>query len=252
MSQTVNRALQILNFVGDGSTNITGDGNKGLTEIAEVLGVHKSTALRLLQALESQGYVRHDREHRYRLGSQLFKLASVALGNLDIRAIAAPHIRRLAEHTQQTIHLAAFDEGEVFYIDKYETQKTVRMYSRIGATAPLYCTGVAKAIVAQLPMAERVELAHSIEYIRHTEQTIVDAPGFLRELDLVRQRGYAMDDREHEDYIHCIAAPIHVRNERVTHGISLSAPTITLSRGQLLELVPLIQETASAISDEIT
>ena len=243
MSQTVDRALQILEYLEDG--------NRDLAEIAEMLDVHKSTALRLLQTLESHGYARHDEGHRYRLGSQLFKLATVALGNLDIRAIAAPHIRRLGERTQQTIHLGAFDEGEVFYIDKYEAQKTVRMYSRVGATAPIHCTGVAKAIVAHLPAKERSALAEGIEYVRYTERTAANAEEFLRDLELSRQRGFAMDDREHEDYIHCIAVPIQIGTERVTHGISLSAPTITLTREKLLQLVPLLQETALAIRDEI-
>ncbi|TLM72239.1 IclR family transcriptional regulator [Pseudarthrobacter sp. NamB4] len=244
MSQTVDRALQILPFLGEGE--------KDLAETAEMLGVHKSTALRLLQTLEAQGYVRHNDTHRYRLGPQLFKLAAVALGSLDIRPIAAPYIRMLGEKTQQTIHLAAFDEGEVFYIDKYEAQTAVRMYSRIGATAPLYCTGVAKAIMAHRPMNEQIELAHRIEYVRHTERTIVTAEAFLAELEQIRQRGYAIDDREHEDFIHCVAVPIITGSGAVSHAVSVSAPVITLPHDQLLGLEPLLQETAAAIGREFT
>lgn len=242
MSQTVDRALQILPFLGEGE--------KDLAETAEMLGVHKSTALRLLQTLEAQGYVRHNDTHRYRLGPQLFKLAAAALGSLDIRPIAAPHIRMLGEKTQQTVHLAAFDEGEVFYIDKYEAQTAVRMYSRIGATAPLYCTGVAKAIIAQRPLNEQIELAHRIEYVRHTERTIVTAEAYLAELEKIRQRGYAIDDREHEDYIHCVAVAIRTGAGTVSHAISVSAPVITLPRDQLLGIEPLIQEAAAAIGRE--
>jgi len=244
VSQTVDRALQILPFLGEGE--------KDLAETAEMLGVHKSTALRLLQTLEAQGYVRHSDSHRYRLGPQLFKLAAVALGSLDIRPIAAPYIRMLGEKTQQTVHLAAFDEGEVFYIDKYEAQTAVRMYSRIGATAPLYCTGVAKAIMAHRPMNEQIELAHRIQYVRHTERTIVTAEAFLAELEQIRQRGYAIDDREHEDFIHCVAVPITTGSGAVSHAVSVSAPVITLPHDQLLGIEPLLQETAAAIGREFT
>jgi DNA-binding IclR family transcriptional regulator len=128
--------------------------------------------------------------------------------NLDIRSIAAPYIRRLGEQTQQTIHLAALEGGEVFYIDKYEAQKTIRMYSRLGVTAPLYCTGVAKAIVAHPPLKERLELARQLEYLRYTAQTIGGPEEYLADLEKVRERGYALDDREHEDYIHCVAVPV--------------------------------------------
>lgn len=243
MSQTVDRALRILEFLSEGE--------RSLADVAEMLDVHKSTALRLLQTLESHGYARHDASHRYRLGSRLFKLAATALGSRDIRMIAAPHIRHLGEQTQQTIHLAAFEDREVFYIDKYETQKTVRMYSRVGATAPLYCTAVAKAIVAQLPAKERADIARSIHFVRHTERTITTLEHYLRELTRTKERGYAVDDREHEDYIHCVGVPLQTGTGRVTHSISLSATTMTLSRERLLELVPLVQDTAAAINNEI-
>lgn len=244
MSQTVDRALQILPFLGKGE--------KDLAETAEMLGVHKSTALRLLQTLEAQGYVRHSDTHRYRLGPQLFKLAAAALGSLDIRPLAAPHLRMLGEKTQQTIHLAAFDEGEVFYIDKYEAQTSVRMYSRIGATAPLYCTGVAKAIIAHRPVPEQVELANRIEYVRYTDRTIMTPDAYLAELEQIRQRGYAIDDREHEDYIHCVAVAISTGSGEVSHAISVSAPVVTLTRDRLLDIEPLLQETAAAIGREFT
>lgn len=244
MSQTVDRALQILEFLSEGTHD--------LGEVAGMLGVHKSTALRLLQTLEARKFVKHNADHEYRLGTGMFSLSAVALGNLDIRAIAAPHLRRLAERSQQTIHLAAYDGSDVFYIDKYETQKTVRMYSRIGVPAPLFCTGVAKAIIAEQPLRERMRLADGIEFVRHTERTITTPQGYLDELERVRDRGYAIDDREHEDFIHCIAVALPTGSGPATHGISLSAPTITISREALLDLVPLLQEAAAEISSEIS
>ncbi|MDR5699552.1 IclR family transcriptional regulator [Agromyces aerolatus] len=243
MSQTVDRALQILEFLGEGE--------RDLAEVADLLEVHKSTALRLLQTLEARNFVRHNAAHRYRLGVRMFSLSTLALGSLDIRSIAAPHLRRLADQTQQTIHLGAYDGSDVFYIDKFETQKTVRMYSRIGVPAPLYCTGVAKAIVAEQPIQDRIRIAEGIDYVRHTERTITTPQGFLDELNRVRQRGYAIDDREHEDYIHCIAVALRPDSAPVTHGISLSAPTITINRAELLELVPMLQDVATKISAEI-
>lgn len=241
MSQTVDRALRILPFLGESE--------RDLADIAALLRVHKSTALRLLQSMESQGFVRRSGSHRYRLGSQVFKLASVALGNLDIRPFAAPHIRKLGETTRQTVHLAAYDNGEVFYIDKYEPQKAVRMYSRLGVTAPLYCTGVAKAIIAHRSAAERLELAEQIQYVRHTERTIGGPEEYLQELEKIREQGYAVDDREHEHYIHCVAVPIPADGGLALHGLSVTAPVMTLKREQLIEIVPLLKEAAAAISE---
>ena len=243
MSQTVDRALSIISLLGDS--------DHSLAEVAGALGVHKSTALRLLQTLEKQGFVRHDPQQRYRLGSRLFRLAAVSLGTLDIRGVAAPRLRKLSELTQQTAHLGCFDGAEVFYLDKHEAATAVRMYSRIGATAPLYCTGVAKAILAEQSSTVQRALAASAEYVRHTDFTITSPAELLRDLELTRKRGYAVDNREHEMYIHCVAVPIKLGDQPVSHAISLSATTISLSWERLLDFVPLLQETAAAIRDDI-
>lgn len=245
MSQTVERALTLLKSLSEDK--------RSLSEMADLLGVHKSTALRLLQTLEASGFVRHDPEHRYRLGPQFFRMAASALGRLDIREPAAPHLRRVADKTGQTVHLAAFDGTEVFYIDKFEAQASVRMYSRVGAPAPLFCTAVAKAILSTQPEKEQRSLAESITYVRHTDRTITSAEELLRDLAVSAERGYAVDEREHEDYIHCIAVPLPLVDDRPpTHGISISATTISMTWHQLLAFVPLLQETAAAIRAEVT
>ena len=243
MSQTVERALVILEFLADSP--------KALGDVADHVGVHKSTASRLLQTLEAQGFVRHDERHRFRLGARLFGLAAQALGSLDVRAAASPHLRRLGELTGQTVHLASLDGGDVFYVDKYESSQSIRMYSRIGALAPLYCTGVAKAILAFRPEAERRAVAERITYVAHTRRTITTPAALIAELERVRSRGYAIDDREHEEFIHCVAAPVRGPDGEVLHGVSISAPTLSLSREKLLELVPLLLQAATDIEKEL-
>jgi DNA-binding IclR family transcriptional regulator len=243
VSQTLERGLSILELLADTP--------RGLGEVAEHLGVHKSTASRLIQSLERQGLVRHDGTHRYRLGPRLFGLAFRALEKLDVRTSAAPHLRRLGELTGQTIHLGSLDGGEVLYVDKYESSQVVRMYSRIGAQAPLFCTGVAKAILAFRPEAERRNVAESIRFTAHTRRTITTPAALLAEYERIRARGYAIDDREHEEFIHCIAAPIRTPDGEVRHGISISTTTMSLSRKQLLELVPALLEAAHSIQGDL-
>lgn len=244
MSQTVDRALTIIDFVAEQE--------RELADVAAELGVHKSTALRLLQTLEGHGYVRHDARHHYRLGTRFFRLASLSLGALDIRAAAASHLRQLSDLTQQTVHLGAFDGNTVFYMDKHESVHAVRMYSRIGALAPLYCTGVAKAILAELPSKQQRMIAAQIDYEPHTERTLTTPSDLLRELKLSHERGYAVDEREHEEYIHCVAVPLKLGDQPITHAISISATTLTASWEQVLSFVPLLIQTAAAIRNDIT
>lgn len=243
MSQTVERALTLLEFIAEEP--------RSLGQLATRLDVHKSTASRLAQTLEEQGFVRRDEYNVYRLGSRLFSLAFDALAKVDVRRVAAPHLRRLGELTGQTIHLAVLEGQEAFYVDKYESPQSVRMYSRIGRQAPLHCTGVAKAILAFRPIEEQRTLAQRITYTPHTKQTITTPAALLAELDRTRTRGYAFDDREHEDFVHCIAAPIAMPDGEVNAAVSIATTTMSLSSKQLLELVPSLMETALAIQKDL-
>lgn len=147
MSQTVDRALSILPLLAEGPAD--------LGQVADRLGVHKSTALRLLRTLHEHGLVYRQSDQRYRLGARLFALAQEAVENLDVREIAHPHLVRLNEICGHTVHLAVHEEGEVLYIDKVESRYPVRMYSRIGKPVAITVAAVAKLLLADLPENER-------------------------------------------------------------------------------------------------
>ena len=244
LSQSLDRGLMVLHQLAEKRLS--------LTEISIMLGVHKSTALRLLRVLSDQGMVRHDESHIYRLGPAIFSMGAAYLGALDIRAIASSHLRKLAEATELTVHLGAFDGSEVVYVDKFETSGTMRMYSAIGSAAPLHCTAVAKAVLAFLPSPQVDGLVRDIELTRYTDATITSFDGLMRELALTRQRGYAVDNREHEDFVHCVGVPIEPANQTVRFSLSVTAPVFTTDWDALKQKVPLLQKTAKAIARELT
>ncbi|MFD9722503.1 IclR family transcriptional regulator [Streptomyces sp. NPDC059072] len=241
MSQSVERALAVLPLLAKGPA--------GLTPVAAALGVHKSTALRLLRTLQAHGLVhRQPSDGRYRLGAQLFALAAEAIENLDVRDIAHPHLVELNHATGHTVHLALHQDDEVVYIDKVDSRYPVRMYSRIGRPVPLTVAAVAKLLLADLPEAERRALADRIDYPRYTARSTPDAPAFLRELDLVREQGWATDLGGHEESLNCLGAPVHGPDGRVVAALSVSAPNVVIDAEGLLELLPLVLRTAGAIS----
>ena len=243
MSQTVDRALSILIDLGTGP--------KSLDQVAALLGVHKSTALRLLQTLEAQGFARHDEQHRYRLGPRLFALAHQALDDLDIRRLAAPHLAALNQTHGHTVHLAAYLDGAVVYIDKYDSRHPVRMGSRIGATAPAHCTAVGKVLLAALPAVRRQAAVERLEFTKYTPHTITDPAMFLAELDRVAAQGYAQDRAEYEDYINCVAAPIRDAAGNVPAAASISVPEPVLDYGGVLALLPDLRAAVRAASAEL-
>ncbi|MFC9931983.1 IclR family transcriptional regulator [Streptomyces sp. NPDC127190] len=242
MSQSVDRALSVLPLLAEGPAD--------LGRVADALGVHKSTALRLLRTLHEHGLVYRQSDQRYRLGARLFALAQEAMENLDVREIAHPHLVRLNEECGHTVHLAVYQEGEVLYIDKVDSRYPVRMYSRIGRPVAITVAAVAKLLLADLPEAERRAVAEKLDYPRYTARSTPDAAAFLGELERVRAQGWATDFGGHEESINCVAAPVRGADGRVVAAMSLSAPNVVVTAEELLALLPLVRRTADAVSGE--
>jgi DNA-binding IclR family transcriptional regulator len=242
VSQSLDRALTVLAGLAEGP--------RTLDQLAELAGVHKSTVLRLLRTLEAHRFVQRDGVRHYRLGTALFDLAFRALEDRDVRRLVEPALRDLNAATGHTVHLASYEGGEVVYIDKFESRHRMRMYSRIGRRAPLSCTAVAKALLAALPLAERRAVAASIDYPPCTANSITGPEAYLAELARVAERGFAIDNAEHEDFINCIAAPIRGTRGEVLAAMSLSVPTMLLDLDGLLGLVPDLLAAAAKASAE--
>lgn len=245
MSQSLARALDLLVLLGEGG--------RSLDELAAEIGVHKTTALRLMRTLEEERFVYHDHDHRYHLGSRLFALADASLSERRVVEIAGPHLRELSRRTGgHTVHLAAYENGTAVYIDKVESTQAIRMYSRVGLVAALHCTAVGKVLVATLPERSRAAVLETLEYPRFTDNTIADRATYEADLELVRVRGWSQDHAEHEPFINCIAAPVRDADDRVVAAVSISVPDVILNHEQVLALVPELLDTAAAIHQDFT
>ena len=240
MSQTVERALRVLESIAKEPRTIE--------EVAELMGVHPSTALRSLQVLEARRLVVRDSRHVFRLGSGLFALANEALEKVDLRSTAEPHLNQLNRDVGHTVHLAILEGDQIIYVDKRESLNPVRMWSRIGNVAPMHCTAVAKAIVAFLPRSEQERLAGLVTYEPFTKNTITSADRFLAELEATAERGFALDHLEHEDFVNCMGAPIRGASGEILGSVSITTTTLLCTYEQLLGFEPVLTAAARAIS----
>lgn len=243
MSQTLDRALTILELVAEQPRRIT--------DIATHLGVHHSTALRLLHTLRDHGFVHVEDGKQYRLGAAIFRLANQALEDIDIRDLAKPRMVELSRRTGETVHLAILEGRQVVYVEKVEAPRPVRMYSRIGATAPLHCSGVAKAVLLAAEPELRDQLLEGHDYAQHTQRTVTSREALLADLEASAARGFTRDDQEHEPGIHCVAAPVRRADGSVAGGISITAPTTRVGEDQLLGYVPDLLATTTALSGDL-
>lgn len=223
----------------------------GVSQIAQKLDMSKSTVYRFLQSLKARGYVVQDAEDRYRLSVRLFELGAQALPHLDIVREAEPGMRRINELTGETVHLGILDEGSIVYVHKIDSKYNLRMYSRIGRRAPLYCTGIGKVLMAWLEQPELIAHLQEETFERRTANTLVSIEAYLQELEVVRAQGYAEDHEEFEDNMRCLAAPIRDRFGHVIGGMSVSFPCFRFREELKQDYVKRLVETAQQISGQL-
>jgi len=187
--------------------------------------------------LESRGLLRRGVDsNRYRLGLHLYDLGCQALDHVNIRDEARPLMTRIAYEVGETVHLALLDRAEVLYIERVEAQRSLTMGSKLGARNPVYCTALGKAILSCSPEGEVDRILAGLRMEARTRNTITNVLAFKRELDRIRERGYAIDEEEIEEGIRCIAAPVLNASERALAAMSVSGPSsrITPDRYQLI------------------
>ena len=161
--QALDRAFAVLDLLGESETPL------GLAQVAASLQLHKSTAHRFLMVLERHRMVERTANGKFRLGLRLFDFGNRAIEQYDLRDRAQPHLRRLVAETEETAHLALLEAARVIYIDKIEPTRSVRMITRIGASNPVHCTSVGKAILAFLPPERSAEIVRRIRFERMHE-----------------------------------------------------------------------------------
>ena len=241
--QSVIHALDILDYMVSCSREV------GVTELARVMNIHKSTVSRLLSTLDARGYVtRNPQTRQYSLGMHLLELSRAKLDQLDLRSLARPYLESLVRDTGETAHLAIMDHDKVVYIDKVDTPQTLMMRSKVGYRIAVHCTALGKAMMAEFPEDVASTLLDPASMVRFTPNTITDPDSLRQHLAVVRERGYAIDDEEHENGIRCVASAVKDHAGRVAGAISLSGPTLRVSRERAESLGQLVCNTSRQLS----
>jgi len=224
---------------------------EGLTaiELAERIGVHKTSTYRYINSLLDMGYIQSDGDGSYHLGNKILELGSQKLRRMPLRETAHPFLVKLSADTQKTVHLCVLDGHHVIYIDKIESHRTLPIMSRIGSRAPAYCTGVGKALLSGLPTDQVVSLLRETTLEKRTPNTITDPIKLLEEIKLTAERGYAVDNGEHEAGIKCFAAPIKEYGGDVVGAVSLTGLKREFDEPKEAErMISAITKTATEIS----
>jgi DNA-binding IclR family transcriptional regulator len=241
MIQSVDRAVSILDMLAQ-------NGWSGGSEVARELGVHRSTALRLLGTLQRHGLVERDvRTAKYRLGTRLQQLASVVTGELNLRDQARPICERLAATLGETVTLDLLDRDEILPIEQATGSSSFVSVSWLGRRTPIHCTASGKVILAFGPETLRQRVLSGL-LERRTSHTIVDPAALQAELEEVREAGYGRTSEELEIGLSAIAAPVLSVDGRVVAALDVSGPTHRLAAAESPALVELTCAAAADLS----
>lgn len=239
--RSVDRAVAILDLLAR-------DGWRAGAEVARDLGVHRSTALRLLSTLERHALVERDpRTFKYRLGRRLPQLASVVTGELDLRFVARPVCEHLASAVGETVTLDVLDADQIVPIEQATGSTSVVSVNWLGRRTPVHCTASGKVILAFAQAAARERLL-SRPLERTTPHTIVDRKQLEEQLAAASESGFARTYQELEMGLNAIAAPVFSAHGDVVAAIDVSGPAHRLREGDRPELVELTREAAADLS----
>lgn len=239
------RGLRLLTLFASSERGLTA------TQVGKLSGLPVSTVHRFLANLESSGFLNCSEDGIYHLGTVCFGLGHSALAQLDIRRLSLPYLRELNEATRETIHLTVRHGATAVYVDKLDSKEPVRIYSRIGASVPLYSSAVGKVMLAYMDPEERDRLLNQVELRRFTPNTIGSLQELLAVLQKVQRQGFAYDLEENEPHIRCIAAPIWDHARTVNASLSITGPAVRMSTTRLRELAPLVREAGMNISRDL-
>jgi len=242
--QSVDRAITILEFLAE-------HGEMGVTEVAVELGVHRSTAFRLLAALERRGLAEQvSVRGKYRLGSGLLQLARSMITRMDFTQLTRPACEWLAGEVGDTVNVAILEADSAVNVAQVRGSAAITSDNWIGQRTPLHATSSGKVLLAYLPPSEQDRLLEN-PLESFTPDTLTD-PDLLRaDLEMVRARGYAVTSEELEIGLNAVAAPIRSHDGVVAAAISVSGPSYRLSPDAIASAAEAVCNAAALISDRL-
>ncbi|GAA5134920.1 IclR family transcriptional regulator [Alloalcanivorax gelatiniphagus] len=241
--QSVDRALGILEVLAR-------TGESGVTEIALELGVHKSTAFRLVATLEAHRLVEQTTDRgRYRLGMGILRLAGATTARLDLVQEARPIARQLAADTGETVNIAVLAESSALYLDQVAGSSALQPHNWVGQHIPLHATSNGKVLLCGLDDAALEAVLGTLA--TYTPHTITGTDQLREELVRVREQGYAVAIDELEVGLAAVAAPIRNAHGDVVASMSVSGPSFRLPEERVAEVVRQVIGAAQEVSHRL-
>ncbi len=245
LSTTIQKGLDVLNLFKD-------QPRLSFAEIKDRLGLNKSTLFRLLYTLEKNEYLSRNDSGRYSLGLNIFILGNSLTRESVIRRVATPYLRELSQRIGMTVHLGILEGTSVVILQKIDPSNMINMFSRVGIVVPAHCTGQGKTLLAFSPQETVEQVINTHGLTRFTPNTITTANGLFEELRAIRERGYTIDNSEHEKHIKCVAVPILNEQGGIEAALSITGLVVDFPDEESLRRhAGILQEAAQKIRRDL-
>lgn len=243
--RAVERALQILGCFDHENPE------RGVSEIAQAVGLHKATTHRIVITLLNYGFLeRTEDDQRYRLGLQLANLGLRVIRQMDLRQEAIPYMDQLVETFDETCDLSIFDQGRVFYVEVMRGSHALTIAASVGQRLPAHCTASGKLFLAHLPPKE-FDATLRKPLRAYTENTITALDDLRKEFEKIRQQGFSFDDEEFEAGIRALAAPIRNHKGEVVAAISVPGPINRMTDDRISKIAAELVQAGQKISQRL-
>ncbi len=241
---SVEKALRVIDYLARYPRGCT------LSELSRGLGLNKSSVHHLLSTLIPYDYVTQDEESRkYSLGFKFLTIGRTIIDNMDLRAVAGGHLRRLHESCGEAVHLAILRRGKVVYIDKIDSPGGgLSLATYVGFATDPHSAAGGKVLLSELGREQVAEMYRDREFTAYAKKTITSLEGLLKALEEVREKGYALDDEEYYEGARCVAAPVRAGG-RIVAALSVTGSIFSLTMERIeSELIGEVTRTAEEIS----
>jgi len=238
------KALTILEVLTEGEESAY-----TLTHLSRRLHLHISTVHRLLVNLVSHGFVEEAPGSRgYQLSFKVLRMGLRVLDRLDFRLVAEPLLRELNQQTKETVRLAILQETGAISIEEFGSPQPASLEARVGEVIPLHCTGVGKTLLAYQGGDLFKRVARTAGFPRFTAHTITNLADLKKELERIREQGYALDDEEAVEGLRCVAGPVFNHTGVVVAAFSVVGPATRITPPRLPEIAGLVCATSRRVS----
>jgi DNA-binding IclR family transcriptional regulator len=227
------------------------DGEMSAARMAVRLDTSRAASHRFLTTLRDLGYVEKTEGGQFRLTFKVLELGMRKLDGFEIRHTARPFMQEMSTAFGETINLGHWDGTGIVHLDKINSTEILRLDVGVGALAPAYCTALGKSVLAFLPDGELEEYLRSVVMSAISPKTITTPERLRAEIEVIRQRGYAIDDEELSIGMRCVAAPVFDHTGRPSYALSVTGPSQRMTKAKIeaiqAKLLPLCRQISRQI-----